>query len=447
MKNEKVFMGRRPVEDIIQQYEDATADSEYQKIGQELNDRRISLQQLRDENMGCGLWKPVGWDNTSITMEKYEDHPLAEENDIDKWEGLIVSSDKRKTNLAKQGKVDTVKGKVINDPGNTPLDEVRTVPTGAQINLRFNFKNDHLANRPVRQAFAYALDNKKIIRALEQGKGITSGLVDVQNGSSSQIQDNFMDDSVLDSFIDYGVSGDTDTAEKILKDAGYSRNGDGIFANDDGPLEFDHKIPPWSPYGFVSKLIAEELQDFGISLQPTVLSSNGWGNTWWSGYDFDVATYFQSGSHPASWYGLSQQGGGLGYYQSAVDSEKVDPNSCSTDTPPLSSDTTERLNMPIHPEYPEEIGATGGSMKQLNPFQLINRMQAAESTDELTDLLHEMAWYINYQVPHVGLYDEIDVLFGNTEEFSYPTEESHPAVYNTKTWFQTMNSSGIQPKK
>jgi len=83
LQNEKVFLGRKPYREFIERFEDASSESTYTDIKQDLEEFRLSLKEVRDKNLGCGLWKPVNWDGTSITHEKYEDHPRADQTNIE----------------------------------------------------------------------------------------------------------------------------------------------------------------------------------------------------------------------------------------------------------------------------------------------------------------------------------------------------------------------------
>jgi ABC-type transport system substrate-binding protein len=454
LRYETLSLGYDAMREFVERFRDASSADAYEEIERDLTEHHLSLEEFVDEGWGLGLWEPADWGPDYVTHRKVEDHPLADETNLSTWTWLAEGNDLNVDRYVQNGQVDFVRASDIRSLQNPDFDSVHEIGTGAQVGLRFNRRNDHLDKRAVRRAFAYAIDYQALSKDLRAGIDSSTIPIRLQNGTSQHIQRTLMDADTLETFIDYGRRADLESAEATLQDAGYSRNGAGVWEHpDDGELAFDHVTPPWTPYEFSANWLADKLDDFGIRLSVTHEPIGSFREKWYDTYEFDIATWFQHKLHPSAYFDLGSQGSGLGYYQEIVgqgatgdggeDQANTDTpgGDCAPRTPPLVADRTNRLKQPVHPEHPAEIGARDGPMTELRPFQLVQGMKRAQDDRELRELVHEISWYCNYQMPHVGLYNEAFTHYGNTARYEFPEEGS--TLYNTKDAWQWVAMGGV----
>ncbi len=94
------------------------------------------------------------------------------------------------------------------------------------------------------------------------------------------------------------------------------------------------------------------------------------------------------------------------------------------------------MNQPIRPKYPKKVGqmGDGGAKQTLYPVKWDNIMSQTQSTKEVKKLTQKFMWYSNWQVPHIGFYDETRAYWGNENKFDFPTGkvDDHPQAKETK---------------
>jgi len=451
LRFENVFLPHDAGREFVERFQDATTDDAYEEITNDLLEHQVSLETFVEEGWGLGLWKPDEWGQDYVIHRRVEDHPWADRTNLSQWTWLVEGDDLNVDRYIQNGQADFIRASNVRNLQNPDFEKVHEIGTGAQVGLRFNRRNDHLDKLAVRRAFAYAIDYQALSADLRAGIDSQTVPIRSQNGTSRHVQQNFMDEAVPEEFIDYGKRARLESASTALEDAGYSRTDDGIWEHpDDGILVFDHLTPQWEPYEFATNWLADRLDDFGIRLNVTAEPTGKFRERWYETYEFDVATWFQHKLHPSAYYDLGSQGSGLGYYRELVDQAASDSgdetnddsaSTCEPRTPPLTAERTKRLHQPVHPEYPAEIGARDSSKTELRPFQLVQQMERAQDAGRLQELVHEVAWYCNYRMPHVGLYNEAFTHYGNTTEYSFPDRGSK--LYNTKDLWQWVARGGV----
>lgn len=434
----------------FQRFEDASSESNVESIVKEFNEESLSLQKVVDEGWGCGLWKPTDWDTQKIAHEKYEDHPRADNTNLEQFTIDLLGSNQKITQAISNGEVDAGDVGAISGTSvpNDDMEVVHSVPTGAQIGLKLNKANPHLAKPRVRRALAYAINYEDITSVLEKGLGVNAQTVRTQNMTSRQIENNYLPDGIVDDMIDYGSTADLEKAAALLKDAGYTKQG-GTWTDDQGrSITLTHITPPWNKYKFISDYLSNKLGAFGIETKVQSLSYSGLMNKWQNTFEFDMMTWFQAGQHPAMWYSLGRNGKGWqelrGWGLNMLANPGKSAESCEAKPLEIEEGKTvdDRLSQPIRPEYPAEIGtealdlSAAGETKTLQPFVINDSMRRSQSREELADLASEFAWYANWAVPNLELFDEVFTHYGNTEKFVFPNPDED--VYYQRNHWQWM---------
>ncbi|WP_415379149.1 ABC transporter substrate-binding protein [Halosimplex sp. TS25] len=434
----------------FERYRDASSESAIESVTKEFNEESLSLQTVVDEGYGCGLWKPADWDTQRIVHEKVDDHPRADNTNLQQFTIDLLGSNQKITQAISNGEVDAGNVGAISGTSvpNRNMEVVHSVPTGAQIGLKLNKANPHLAKPRVRRALAYAINYEDITTALDSGLGVNAMTVRTQNMTSRQMENNYLPDGALEQMIDYGSTAKLDEATRLMEAAGYTKE-DGTWTDEEGrSVNLTHITPPWNKYKFISDYLSNKLGEFGIQTKVQSLSYSGLMNKWQNTFEFDVMTWFQSGLHPAVWYSLGRNGKGWqelrGWGLNMLANPGESADSCEPRPLEISGgkEVDDRLGQPIRPEYPAEVGTETLDLSQvsetntLEPFVLNDSMRRTTSREELEDLAAEFAWYANWAVPNLELFDEVFTHYGNTEKFVFPNPDQD--VYHLRNHWQWM---------
>ena len=433
-------------EEWLEQYRDATTESEINSITQELQKESITMQDVVDNEYGIGMWKPTDWNTQRVVHEKWGDHKWADKTNLERFTLDLVESNQKITQAVANGRVDGGDVGQISGAGiqNDSYDIVHKVPTGAQIGLKLNKSNKHL-NRPrVRRAMAHVINHDDILQALKQGLGVNAAYPGTQNMASKQIENNYLSESVRSNMIDYGRGAQTEKATQLMNEAGYSKQG-GVWTDGEGDsIQLTHITPSWNKYKFISDYLSDKLGNFGIQTDVQPLSYSGFQNIWQNTFDFDIATWFQQGLHPALWYGLGRNGKSWQELNGWGLSVLANPDK-NVGCDPVEREIQEgmkrdpRLGQPIRPEYPADVGTESldldsvGETKTLKPFVLNTQLQQALSKEDLMAATKEFAWYANWAVPNLELFDEVFTHFGKSQDFQFP-QNSQSSYYQRDMW-------------
>lgn len=438
-------------ESVFEEFEDANgSESKINAAAQEFSKETLSMQQIVDRGWGLGLWKPSDWNTQQIVHEKNADHPRAESTNLERFTVELLESNQKITQAISNGEIDAGNVGAISGTSvpNDAMSINHRVPTGAQIGLKLNKANEHLRKPRVRRAIAYVIDHEDILSALENGLGVGAKYPGTQNMTSSQITNNYLKDDVVSEMIDYGKTAKLDEATRLMKDAGYAKEG-GIWTDESGNrVELTHVTPTWNKYKFVSNYLKDKLGSFGIQTQVQALSASGLNNRWQNTFEFDVATWFQQGLHPALWYGLGRNGKGWLELRGWALNMLANPDEAQSCEPARleikeGKERDDRLKQKIRPEYPATVGTETLDLSDvdetetLEPFVLNDTMRQAQSEDELMDLAAEFASYANWAVPNVELFDEVFTHYGNTEKFVFPSKDTDE-YYLRNVWLWAM---------
>ncbi|WP_231186541.1 ABC transporter substrate-binding protein [Haladaptatus sp. DYF46] len=408
----------------LDKYEDAGGQSAVEKVTKELTSTTITLNDLTEKGLGCGMWKPKQLSPTNAVHEKYEDHPRADWTNLKTFNWHLISEKQKAIQALNAGQLDMGDKTVNQAKSNGTVDVFNQFGTSSIVKIAMNWNNEHLARRPVRRAIAYLMDHDQLVKVIRSTQGLNYKPRDTVTGMSVSTGNQWTSKGFQNKLIDYGRTSKPEKAKRVLKDAGYTKDGD-VWAGPDGSRVegLTYLTPPWTIYETIGKYLSPKLKEFGFDNELIIPSSSGFWKRWTDTHDFDMVNWFSKTSHPASAYSTVSVAG-LGKFDEVVN--VTDPSGdCKVDrrTPDLSQSRSKKLNQPIRPKFPKKVGqmGDGGSKRTLYPVKWGNIMSQTQSTKEVKDLTRKLMWYTNWQVPHIGFYDETRVYWGNQDKFDFPT--------------------------
>ncbi|WP_158546596.1 ABC transporter substrate-binding protein [Haloferax sp. Atlit-4N] len=396
---------------------DATTDSELQSIIDEATnpENKVSVS----DRIGHSMWQVDTVNEQSVIYTKYEDHPYADQQNIEKLRINFVSGDSQKRLAIKNDQIDGFKRP---PKGTTYPDGVKKFarPSISGNKWRLNWTDKHLGKRVVRRALAYLVDYTNIIA--NRGSGYPPAL---QNGMTAPGRNAWVSDSHVESLNNYGETGQLEKAAELLKSAGYSKNSDGIWADEDGDT-ISWRIVDVYIWDTLGPSFRSQLKQFGFEIEYDNVQNIG---------DF-VNMSFEGPDYGQGWDFIiwHQNGGGAaanhphGYYRSAWHSYMIHEGLDDEGEP------TE-FGFAGHPneyEVPTEVGdmEASGETKTLNLWENYKALLSPKTSDEeLRSITEKLSWWWNYEIPALQSVEYQKRWSGDSKNFN-PVDYSHDGTEN-----------------
>lgn len=437
----------------LEKYEDASSESAVEDVTSELSKHKIDIDTFVDEGLGSGMWKLKDWNPTRVTYEKFDGHPRSDWTNLETWKWELVSDDQKFDQAFLDNRFDMGELNFNLVPKNDKIENIAEISITGVPKITFNFRNKHLARRGVRRAIAYLLDYKQIRAVLKENYGTPYAEHPYRCGMSSSVAENWLGGDFLDDLISYGETAQTEKAEQAMQDAGYTKEGDVWVGPDGDAVEgLKYITPPWSIYQSIEQYVSPILNEFGIKNKALQPSRSNFYKRLGETYEFDLLNWFFYGNHPTTTYatGVSTiQPYGLDGYESVVEqTEESSSSGCEVDrsTPGLKQELSPKLHHPIRATFPSEVGAmeVGGSGQTLYPIKWNKIMSQTQDRAEIEELSRKIAWYYNWQIPHIGLYEETWNYWGNVEKYTF--RDNHPETDRTAREHTIANEDAFQMK-
>ncbi|WP_248910389.1 ABC transporter substrate-binding protein [Halocatena marina] len=409
---------------------DATTESELNSITEEANKPENKLP--LSDRIGTSIWQVDTVNEQSAIYTKYEDHPYADQQNIEKLRINFVSGESQSRLAIKNDQIDGAKGK----PEGTPLPDGMTEyswPDSGGNKYRLNWTDKHLGKRKVRQALAYLVDHNAVVTN-RQGNGFPPEL---HNGMTGIGQDTWLSDSHVESLNNYGASGQPQKAAELLRSAGYSKNSDGIWADKDGDT-ISWRMVDIVFWKTIGPTIRSQLKKFGIEIEYNLMENVG-----------DFVTLSNEGPNFGEGWDLiiwHQNGGGAGanhpagYYRSAWHSYIIHKGLDESGKP------TE-FGFAGHPneyEIPTKVGdmEANGETETLNLWDKYEAVAAPKtSNDELLGHAEDLSWWWNYEIPALQTIEYQIGWAGDSQNYNH-IDYTHDD--NPNRWFVlNYNSIGL----
>lgn len=426
----------------LERYEDAGGEDAVDSVSEDLEQYQIGFEEAVEDGFGMGLFKPTQWNPNRVTLEKFEDHPRADWTNLEEWTWELVEGDQKFDQAFYDDRFDMgeLNFNLVEEHDQVENIEEMRVPGVPKLSI--NFDNKHLGRRAVRRAIAYLVDRDEVRRVLKANFGTPYLDHPEISGMSRPVGEEYIGADHLEQFVNYGSASRPEDAETELRSAGYTKEG-GLWVDDDGDAidGLKYITPPWGIYEQITQYLAPKLTEFGIGTEAVLPSRSNFYQRLNENYEFDLVTWYHSGLHPTTSYNTGTQFGptGLDNYEEVAESvEDIE------EVPELTHDTSPRMKHPIRPEFPTEVGRADASSdtETLYPIMWNNVMSGTQDEARVEELSKKLSWYYNWQVPHIGLYEEVWNYWGRTDKYIF--RGNHPETESTEREHYIVNEDAFQ---
>ncbi len=264
----------------------------------------------------------------------------------------------------------------------------------------------HTGDRAVRQAIQYVINREAVVKnAGPESKQAPKYPIGVPSGDQERILGD-----AASKFNTYGQSStETDKATKVLKDAGYKKNG-GTWKDSDGDtVKLPVQAPSgWSDWVSAAKTVVDQLNGFGFK---STLDSRSFGTLSgqvWSSGDFVLASgSWLPGGAQASFpyfslrHQLLENSGGYTYNYAPANSDRGGKN----------ADVT----------VPSR---TGSGKMTLNPAKRLKKLSKTTDKKKINEMMLDLAWVTNQDLPLLAVAEKQDQSFLSRDHWKVPKDGS-----------------------
>ncbi|MFB6150654.1 MAG: ABC transporter substrate-binding protein [Haloarculaceae archaeon] len=387
----------------LDRLETATTDTERDSVGTALQSEAVRLDEAAERGIGCGPYELAEVSPNRMILERFEDHPNADEISVPRlW--LPVVKGMRIDSMTQDGDLDLGQKVLGESDGSRSLPDyidqrtVHATPYG--VSLLFNFGAPHVARRNVRRAFASVLPLDVLARNGEWGRPVS-----LQTGLFGPSQRQWLGGSLYDRLYEYPVEGDEERAAAFLRDAGYERDGGKWRDRDGNRLRVYVETPLWGRWSVAAQTLKKTLTEFGVRIdldmysEAAFLSHASVGN-------FGMSAYRTIG-RPLEAYDVTATD--LGSLASGV----TDPDRVRGDR-----------GRPMEVTIPSEPGrlSVEGDGRTIDLFELYRELRRPISDERTREIVSLFARWWNYELPNLQLATTMRGVWGNTRDFQWPEE-------------------------
>lgn len=369
------------------------------------------LDYARSKPTGNGPYKVRNASNSQFELTVYQKHPWAGDISIPNYVFKYAGGNQDRWAALSSGKIDGFGSTYV------PPDVYESLPDSireinftqyADFALVFNHDDEDFGKRHVRQALAHVIDRKSVANKVGPR---TRKPIEIPTGTSPFATKEYLSGSLVDSLNRYKTN--EAKASKLLKKAGYQKNGKKWVREDGKPLKAPIKVDSGlSDYVNGVQTIVAQLNSFGIqsemktvegvSLSKQIrnsdyrLQGDSWGE-WNEPYPFfDYRSSFASRGM-LEWRNL--------------------PKEVSIPWPPSNSNEEKTVK-------PQEI--------------VVSLSQATEESNQ-QKLLGQLAWIYNQTLPKLQMSERKDQAWINEGRWNVPSNDDDvmgvrfPAFWAVKT--------------
>ena len=398
-------------QDYLDRLQKASSQSDRDKVTKDLISMKITAQDVIDKGVGNGLYKLTAFNSSKSVMKKFKDHPYADRTSIEEVHVIPQKGSDLKS-LISSNKLDMQPNTLINQVSRSYFpDNCKNVYKYNWFRMQkftFNWKNEHLAKRPVRRAILHAVDLNPVVNAMVQA-GTTGTPIKTQTGLRPSIYEKYLGKGFADKLIDYPVKADSDGATKLMQQAGYSKKGKNWV--DPNGKSFSLKVLTQNQTEQVqaTKVFNDQLNNFGIQTEVNTVDSTSYYQKL-QNYTADIYWIWHVAValwHPIAYFSNNFYGVLAG-----------DPSSGKKTGP---------TGVPFSLRIPKTVGAKEiqGDGQTIHPAKLMNDLPSATSADQVQQMTRTLCQWFNFDLPGIVFVKENAGYWGDTSTFSFPDGKQH----------------------
>lgn len=425
----------------VERLEKASSKAERDGIQKDLTDNfSITQQEFMDRGLGTGPYEMTEVTEKGIKFEKWDDHRLADQIEVETLNLPYAASQARQDELVTNDEVDLGRYPLSGRyKGEIPeyIQNLATWRAKWLIKMMINWKNrEYLQDVNVRRAMAAVINSENIVTNVGDGYPIT-----VHSGMDLDFSKRYVGEDTLKKYIDYGTTAKHDLADTFLQKSGYAReNGTVVDENGDSLQKLRFLVGNGSQWSVPAQTAARQLEEYGFPIELMSveratkldrISEKGKMDSW------DLTTeshYAASTYHPLSYFDYATFWGW-----------RLGPAGFGAD-PGLDAQIKQWLSQgkeyspyngkPLTPEIPTRIGQQNlsGKTKELNNFDLTNEMFTPVSQKRTKEIIQDLSWAWNFHLPDIDLLTTRQGIWGDTKHFDWP---------DNKAPLTAVNSSGV----
>ncbi|WP_276256819.1 ABC transporter substrate-binding protein [Halomontanus rarus] len=344
-----------------------------------------------------------------LVLQIVEDHPDAENINFPEYHFQYMSDNQSQWQALESGTIDGVP--ILFAPPNIvngfpdSVREYQITPNWG-VSITWNHDHKHFSQRKVRQAIAHIVNREEVANnsgpRTKYPVDIPTGIVgNIDTGGETLPANEWLGDNV-DAYESYQGQNE-DVATELLESAGFQRD-DGTWYDGDGDvLEFSVKAPGgWSDYVDAIQTFNQHLNDFGIEAEFVARDQSVYfGEDLFGDAGFDVAMFQWTTGYAYPYFN----------YQFLFDS----------------SEQKEVRRYPDEIELPP-VGEPDGETETYVPAEDVEKLATVEQgSDEERELVQQLAWAFNYDLPALPLQETVDQSFLVTDGWEAVTSDDSDA--------------------
>lgn len=399
-----------------EELQDASDQDERLQIQEEMADEMpLHISTVVDEGLGNGPFQIVDYDTEGIYFELFEDHPYADQIEIDEFE-FILAQDDALAQRIQGGDVDFGFGLLQQwvGEGAAPdhLEDVSVYEDTFMRKLEFYEQGpgaEHVRQYEVRRAIAHVLN----LEHISTNYNNESTPREAQTGLPADVTSNWLDDDYVADYIDYSVEDDEDAATELMEQAGYELDGDEWVDEDGDVVSLEIVIPEYQTN--LARSISDQLANFGLEIDLNALESATFNDRTSDNIDFDltIGSHGAQTAHPFYYFRhnhthSNELGDAIDIEQALDEGETRSPYN----------------GREIVLELPTEIGQEdlSGSTEEINIFDLDQEWRTVQDEERNKEIAETFSWYWNFHLPGIDLVEVQSGTFGNTQDFEFDTD-------------------------
>ena len=396
----------------LEKYQDATTQDERDSITEELQDWKVSTSQIIEKGIGNSPYELTKANAQEMLFELREDHPWTKPNQVKKVR--IRTLAEAPNIVLKQDKIDWKGGTLpVDFTGPDHLKNIIEYRSLQGSKVAFNNDSKYFSDRKVRRAMVHMLDASKIQRFQDpEGFPVTKNC-----GMGDTWGKEWLGEDFWNSLHEYPYEADVETGEKLLKEAGYSKQGGSWIDPDGEKVTIDIINNNWPVFTDGAKALNSQLQGLGFDVNLQITEYGVWYDNAVYGREHDMMFHYHNNwiNHPVSYYRPHYPGGLM----------LARPEKFRQDIEGWLDDGRERsplTGVPLTPTVPSEPGAleVSGSGDQINLYATWDAIHKAQSREETVKQLRKLAKFWNYSVPHFHVYQWREGWWGDIQDFDMP---------------------------